>query len=122
MKKITARSDTVSCRMHLNIAVNYGGRAEITNAVNAFIRENPGKKITEQDIACRLYTAGQPDPDLIIRTGGEMRLSNFMMWQSAYSEYYSTPVLWPDFGEADLQEAIAAYQLRTRKFGGTVKK
>ncbi len=122
MKKITARSDTVSCRMHLNIAINYGGRAEITNAVNAFIRENPGKKITEQDIACRLYTAGQPDPDLIIRTGGEMRLSNFMMWQSAYSEYYSTPVLWPDFGEADLQEAIAAYQLRTRKFGGTVKK
>ena len=99
-------------------AVNYGARAEITRAVNKFITENPGKKISENDISQNLYTAGQPDPDLIIRTGGEMRLSNFLLWQASYSEYYSTPVLWPDFDEKCLDEAILEYNKRTRKFGG----
>lgn len=118
MRTIMKRSDQIQHRMTLNIAVNYGGKAEIVHAVNAFIKKNPGKKITEQDISDFLYTAGQPEADLIIRTGGEMRLSNFLMWQSAYSEYYTTPVLWPDFDEEQLNKAIAAYNTRTRKFGG----
>lgn len=121
MNRIMNRSDQVQHRMTLNIAVNYGGRDEIVNAVNAFIKKNPGKKITKQNISDLLYTAGQPDADLIIRTGGEMRLSNFLMWQSAYSEYYTTPVLWPDFDEKQLDLAIHEYNKRTRKFGGLIQ-
>ena len=115
---IEKKSIETENRMTLNLAVNYGARAEITRAVNKFITENPGKKISENDISRNLYTAGQPDPDLIIRTGGEMRLSNFLLWQASYSEYYSTPVLWPDFDEKCLDEAILEYNKRTRKFGG----
>ena len=104
--------------MEMNIAVNYGGRAEIVAAVNSFIKEHNGKKITEQDICDRIYTAGQPDPDLIVRTAGEMRLSNFLIWQAAYSAFVSAPVCWPDFEEKDLDAAIEEYSHRTRKFGG----
>ena len=116
--KIASVSKKSESQMEMNIAVNYGGRAEIVNAVNSFIKEHKGKKISEKDICERIYTAGQPDPDLIIRTAGEMRLSNFLIWQSAYSEFVSVPVCWPDFGEKELDAAIEEYNSRTTKFGG----
>ncbi len=105
-------------KITVNIAVNYGGRNEIVNAVNAFISENPNKYITEKDIAERLYTGSQPDPDLIIRTAGESRLSNFLLWQASYSEIYISPVCWPDFTPDELDKALDDYGKRTRKFGG----
>ncbi len=115
--RIEALSKTKEIRMTMNIAINYGGRADILQAVNRAIRE--GKtELTEQDVNDRLYTAGQPDPDLIIRTGGEMRLSNFLLWQSSYAEYYSDPCYWPDFDGERLDTAIDAYAKRVRKFGG----
>lgn len=102
----------------VNIAVNYGGRAEIVHAVNEFIAENPNKIVTEKDISERLYTGLLPDPDLIIRTAGESRLSNFLLWQASYSEIYITPVCWPDFTPDELDKALKDYGRRTRKFGG----
>lgn len=110
-------SDTMDVRMTMNIALNYGGRADILQAVNRAIQEGV-TQLTEQNIADRLYTAGQPDPDLIVRTGGEMRLSNFLLWQASYSEYYSDPCYWPDFDEGRLHAALDAYEKRVRKFGG----
>ncbi len=107
---------TKNNKLLLNIALNYGGRAEIVHAVNALMAE--GKtKITEEDISSHLYTAHCPDPDLIIRTGCELRLSNFLMWQSAYSELYFTDVLWPDFNESEVDKAINEFYKRTRRFG-----
>ena len=109
--------------MVLNIALNYGGRAEILRAVRLLARDvrdgklNP-EKIDENDIASRLYTAGQPDPDLIIRPSGEQRTSNFLLWQSAYTEYLAMDVLWPDFTPAHLERAFEAYAARNRRFGG----
>ena len=109
--------------MQLNIAMNYGSRAEIADAVRKLCREvrdnglDP-ESITEADIAARLNTGGMPDPDLIIRTGGEMRLSNFLLYQSAYSEFYCTDTLWPDFYEEDFEKAIMAFNQRSRRFGG----
>ena len=108
----------------LNLAINYSGRAEIADAVNALIREARAAGtldslvVDEEAIASRLATAGQPDVDLLIRTSGEMRISNFLLWQIAYAELYVTPILWPDFDRAALLEAIAAYQKRDRRFGG----
>ena len=116
IKKIMEKSDELERNMTLNIAVNYGGKNDIVQAVNKFIKEKPNKKISENDIAERLYTAGQPDPDLVIRTGGEMRLSNFLIWQTAYSEYYSTSAFWPDFNDYELNKAIFEYNKRVRKF------
>ena len=107
----------------VNICLNYGGRDEITRAVR-FLAEQCAREgrdpasITEQDISDRLYSAGVPDPDLIIRPSGEIRTSNFLLWQSAYSEYYFTDVLWPDFSKEELHKAIASYQKRSRRFGG----
>ena len=101
----------------LNLALNYGSRAEIVDAVNSLIQEG-AKEITEEDISRKLYTAGLPDPDLLIRTSGEMRVSNFLLWQIAYSELYVTSVFWPDFRKKHLLEAIASYQSRERRFGG----
>ena len=102
---------------HLNIAVNYGGREEILHACKALINE--GKvDITEADVAANLYGAGCPDPDLVVRTGGDIRISNFLLWQSAYAEYYFCDVLWPDFTEEDVDAAIAAFYSRSRRFGG----
>lgn len=115
--RIEGLSDGKEVRMHMNIAINYGGRADIVRAVNRAIEEGV-TSLTEKDIADRLYTAGQPDPDLIVRTGGEMRISNFLLWQSSYSEYYSDPCYWPDFDGARLDKALEAYESRTRKFGG----
>jgi undecaprenyl diphosphate synthase len=102
----------------LSVAFNYGGRAEIIEAVKTIIKDSiPFSDITERVLEDRLYTSAIPDPDLIIRTAGEKRLSNFLIWQSAYSEYYYTDVLWPDFGKSDVQKAIREYQSRKRKFG-----
>ena len=101
----------------LNIAVNYGGREEITHACNQLIAA--GKTdITEADISASIYTAGCPDPDLIVRTGGDLRTSNFLLWQSAYAEYYFTDVLWPDYSAKDVDQAVAAFYSRKRRYGG----
>ncbi len=109
--------------MQLNIAMNYGARDELLRSVRMIARDvRDGKldpeQITSDDIADRLYTGGMPDPDLIIRTGGEFRLSNFLLYQSAYSEFYSTDVLWPDFHEEQFDEAIRVFNQRNRRFGG----
>ena len=102
----------------LNVAFNYGGRAEIVDAVKRIVSDGlSADEISEETINGYLYTADLPDPDLVIRTAGEMRLSNFLIWQAAYSEYYSTPTYWPEFGERDLDEAIESYARRHRKFG-----
>ena len=106
--------------MTLNLALNYGGRAELVRAVRGFLRDNARPEdVTEESLAQRLYTAGQPDPDLLIRTSGEQRLSNYLLYQCAYSELYFTPVPWPDFGADQLREALAVYAGRSRRFGKT---
>jgi undecaprenyl diphosphate synthase len=113
--------------MRLNLAINYGGRTELVDAVNAMIENARDEgnldalEITEESIAEHLYTAGQKDPDLLIRTSGEMRVSNFLLWQIAYSELYVTETLWPDFSRRDLLEAISEYQSRDRRFGGLTR-
>ncbi|MEE9490936.1 MAG: polyprenyl diphosphate synthase [Dehalococcoidia bacterium] len=105
--------------MTLSIAFDYGGRAEILDAVRRIIKDRvPSEDITESLFSSYLYTADVPEPDLIIRTGGEMRVSNFLIWQAAYSEFYSTPTLWPDFGEKEIEKALVAYSRRERRFGG----
>ena len=103
----------------LNVAFNYGGRAEIVDAVRRLIADGiPSQKVDEKLFNNYLYTAGLPDVDLLIRTADERRLSNFLIWQSAYSEYYSTRVLWPDFGKEDIEKALRSYEQRKRRFGG----
>jgi undecaprenyl diphosphate synthase len=103
----------------VNIAFNYGGRSEIVNAAQEIARRRVNiNSLDESVFSGYLYTAGMPDPDLFIRTGGEMRLSNFLIWQSAYAELYFTPVLWPDFGRDELEKALADYGRRQRRFGG----
>lgn len=110
-------------RLILNIAINYGGRAEIVEAIRRIISEGiPAEEVTEEVVSAHLYTAGLPDPDLVIRTAGEMRLSNFLIWQSAYAEYYSTPVYWPDFDEEELYKALLAYGQRERRYGRVLEK
>ena len=107
-------------RLIVNIAFNYGGRDEIVHAVRRIIAEGiPADQVSEDLIDSYMYTGGLPDPDLIIRTSGELRVSNFLIWQGAYSEYYSTPTYWPDFDEAELKRALAAYAQRKRRFGMT---
>jgi undecaprenyl diphosphate synthase len=106
-------------KMTLSIAFNYGGRAEIVEAVRRIVDEGvPADEIDEQTISSRLLTDGVPDPDLIIRTAGEMRLSNFLLWQGAYAEFCFTAVYWPDFDVQHIDEALIAYGGRTRRFGG----
>lgn len=105
--------------MTLGVAFNYGGRMEILDAARRLIAEGvPPQNIDEKMFGDYLYTAGFPDVDLVVRTGGEIRTSNFLVWQAAYSEYYFTPVLWPDFGEEDLDKALLTYSRRQRRFGG----
>ncbi|MCC6799104.1 MAG: isoprenyl transferase [Anaerolineae bacterium] len=102
----------------LNIAFNYGGRQELLQAIRRIVNDGiPAAEIDESLIDYYLYTAGQPDPDLIVRTAGEMRLSNFLLWQASYAEYYSTPVYWPDFDREELLKAITNYAQRERRFG-----
>jgi undecaprenyl diphosphate synthase len=103
----------------VNVAFNYGGRSEIVDALRSIVREKiPASRIDENLLSRHLYTADIPDPDLFIRTGDEMRLSNFLIWQAAYAELYFTPVLWPDFGKQELDKALGVYSKRQRRFGG----
>ncbi len=105
----------------LCVALNYGGRAEIVDAVNRILQEKKisgPANVTEEEFAETMYTAGLPDPDLLIRTSGEMRVSNFLLWQIAYAEIYVTETLWPDFNRARLLEAFVDYQKRERRYGG----
>lgn len=115
---------TEACRdMTLNLALNYGGRAEIVHAAKCLLEENSDPaSITEESFKRFLYTGNQPDPDLLIRTSGERRLSNFLLYQCAYSELYFTPVLWPDFDEEELDRALREFASRSRRFGGLGRK
>ncbi len=116
----TIRKTSRNRGLQLNLAINYSGRAEIVDAVRALVEEAKHGNITidEEALAAKLYTASMPDPDLLIRTSGEMRLSNFLLWQVAYAELYVTQTLWPDFRRTELLEAILDYQKRDRRFGG----
>ena len=113
------RKQTHSNRgMKLVVALNYSGRLELVDAFNRLLKQRPGNPISEEDIGESLYTGGLPEPDLLIRTSGEMRISNFLLWQIAYSEIYVTDTLWPDFRESHLLEAILDFQHRERRYGG----
>ncbi len=104
--------------LYLNIAFNYGSRKEIVNSVNEFIKNNPNKLITEKDVNDNLFTKNMPDVDLLIRTSGEQRISNFLLWQIAYSELVFSDVFWPDFNAEELDKCIEEYYKRNRRFGG----
>lgn len=107
-------------RLILNVAFNYGGRDEIVHAVRQIIASGiPADEVTEDVLNQYMFTGGLPDPDLVVRTSGELRLSNFLIWQAAYAEYYFTPVFWPDFNKDELRKAIQEYANRTRRFGKT---
>ena len=115
-------STSVNTEMTLNLAINYGGRREIGDAVRALAREvraglRDADSIDERAVASRLYTADLPDPDLIVRTGGELRMSNFLLFQAAYAEFWATPTYWPDFDEAHLHAALADFAARQRRYG-----
>lgn len=111
---LTARNEKIT----LNVAFNYGGRNEIVRAVRRMLQQGlSAEDVTEETLAGFLDTAGQRDPDLVIRTAGEMRLSNYLIWQTAYAEYYSTPAFWPDFDEGELLKALQAFSRRKRRFG-----
>lgn len=113
--EVTAHND----RLILNIAFNYGGRAELVDAVRRIVADGvPDDQVDEALVSHYLYTGGLPDPDLIIRTSGELRVSNFLLWQGAYAEYYVTPTYWPDFGREELLKALEQYSRRERRFGG----
>ena len=117
IKKLEEKSKNNS--LLLNIAFNYGGRNEIIYAANKLVAQ--GKEITEETLSAEIYTAHCSDPDLIIRTGGDLRISNFLLWQSAYAELYFTDVLWPDFGKEELNKAIESFYSRKRRYGGLDK-
>ena len=125
LQKLVARTDEISSRyegFQANICLNYGGRDEIVTAARRYAQDLAAgivtEELTEDMFSDYLYSAGIPDPELIIRTGGEQRISNFLLWQCAYSEFYYTDVFWPDFGPEELDKAIAAYNSRDRRFGG----
>lgn len=105
--------------LNLSVALNYGGRQEITEVLRRLVAAGAkAEDINEELIKAHLYTAELPDVDLLVRTAGEMRISNFLLWQSAYAEYYATPVLWPDFNNAEADKALTDFSQRTRRFGG----
>lgn len=105
-------------RLILNVAFNYGGRDEIVHAIQKMIKDGiPSEEVTDELVSRYLYTAGVPDPDLIIRTSGELRVSNFLIWQAAYSEWYVTPTYWPDFDKEEYRRALEAFARRDRRFG-----
>ncbi len=120
----TIKETSTNDGMALNLALSYGGRDEIVEAVRKILKDGEAGRITHEDITSEvfsgyLYTSGMPDPDLLIRTGEEYRLSNFLLWQMAYTEFYFTDILWPDFHRENLIEAIVCYQKRERRFGRT---
>jgi undecaprenyl diphosphate synthase len=121
LAELVART-TRNSAVILNLAIDYGGRREIGDAVRALVREVSAglrdvESIDEDAVGSRLYTAGLPDPDLVIRTGGELRLSNFLLFQAAYAEFWATETYWPDFGEAELQAALTDFAARQRRYG-----
>jgi undecaprenyl diphosphate synthase len=118
-KVLTAIEDTKeNDRLIINIAFNYGGRDEIIHAIQQIIRDGvPAEEVTPERVSQYLYTAGTPDPDLIIRTSGELRISNFLIWQAAYSEWYVTPTYWPDFDKEEFRKALEEYAQRDRRYG-----
>ena len=119
-KRIASACATTAAgeRMYLHVAFNYAGRTELVDAIRAIVRSGADpESIDEASVAAQLYTAGTPDPDLLIRTGGEERLSNFLLWQTAYAEMITLPTLWPDFSAADLDRAVRAYADRPRRLG-----
>jgi len=122
LQELIHKTEVIAARLpgcfQANFCLNYGGRDEIVRAAERFRREHPGESITEDGISACLDTAGIPDPDLIIRTGGEYRISNFLLWQSAYAELLFTDVLWPDFSEKDIDSAIESFRHRDRRYGG----
>jgi len=129
LRDLVEQCNAISGRLtgcQCNICINYGGRAEIVHAAARFAEDcriglmRP-EELTEAGFEAYLYSAGIPSPELLIRPGGEQRLSNFLLWQCAYAEFYFTPVLWPDFTKEELHRAIAAYQHRDRRFGGVKK-
>ena len=124
LRELVAKTDEISRRyegFQANICLNYGGRAEILNAAKRYARDlaegKADESLSEEQFGNYLYSAGIPDPDLMIRPGGEQRISNFLLWQCAYAEFYFTDVLWPDFTPEELDKAIAAYQKRDRRYG-----
>lgn len=122
--KTTLESTANNTGMVLSLALNYGGRAEIIHAIQAIVKEKEAGRLNIDDIdeslvSKYMYTGGLPDPDLIIRTSGEQRISNFLLWQAAYSEFYFTDILWPDFKKEDYYEALYVFQQRQRRLGGT---
>lgn len=112
-----AERETAGRRLRVNIALNYGSRAEITHACNQLLAEGR-TNITEDDISSHLYTNGSPELDLIVRTGGDLRISNFLLWQAAYAEFYFTDTLWPDLTDSDIDDAVRSFCSRKRRFGG----
>jgi undecaprenyl diphosphate synthase len=122
LRKLVAEAEVATATNQngiLSVAINYGGRAEIVDAVRSLASQGADlTKVDEATLTGALYTAGQPDPDLIIRTAGELRTSNFLIWQAAYAELYVTQTLWPDFGAEDLRLALVEYAARVRRFGG----
>lgn len=127
LRELIARTDEISQGIEgfqANVCINYGGRAEIVRAAQRYAQDYAQGKaveLTEESFSDYMYSAGIPDPDLLIRPGGEYRLSNFLLWQCAYSEFYYTDVLWPDFTPEDLDKAIEEYNHRDRRFGGVKK-
>lgn len=115
--KYSSRSNT---GLKLSLAINYGGRAEIVDAVNSFLRENPGREVNENDISNYLYNPKVRDIDLLIRTSGDQRVSNFLLWQLSYSEFHFTETKWPDFNQSEFLEIIERANKRERRFGGLV--
>ena len=125
LQELVAKTEEISARydgFQANICLNYGGRDEIVRAAARYAKDyaegRAEGELTEERFGSYLYSAGIPDPDLLIRPGGEQRISNFLLWQCAYSEFYSTDVLWPDFGTDELDKAIAVYNSRDRRYGG----
>ena len=127
LKELDEAHRATSTGLHVNVAIGYGGRREIADAVRSLLHEHAGQGTSIEElaeildvehIAEHLYTRGQPDPDLVIRTSGEQRLSGFLLWQSAHSEFYFCEALWPDFRKVDFLRALRAYAQRERRFGG----
>ncbi len=111
-------SPTNNDRLILNIALNYGGRDEIVCAIQKIMKDGvPPEQVTDELVSKYMFTAGVPDPDLVIRTSGELRISNFLIWQAAYSEWYITPTYWPDFDKAEYRRALESFATRDRRYG-----